>query len=705
LSYDGSVLKQALLLSCALALSAADLYVSPKGSDQNPGTLAKPFLSLDAARDAARALPRTAPITIWLGAGTYTRSASLSLGAADSGVTWRAAEGAQVRIVGGRPVSGFKKWRGSILRADIKKQAVTDYGTLKSRGFHRFNVAALELFFNGRPMTLARWPNVGWAHLADATVEKSKDQFAYAGDRPARWAKAPDAWVHGYWMWDWAESYDRIESIDTAAHVIHTAEPRGVYGYRAGQRWQALNLLEELDEPGEWFLDRKAGQLYFWPPAPLKGAEVMVSMLEQPLVAMEGASHIELRDIEFAYTRADAVVIHGGEGNRLAHCTLANIGNRGVVIEGGRGHGVADSEIRDTGEGGILLTGGDRKTLTPSGHFAERNHIHDFSRWVRTYTPAVMMTGVGSRVVGNTIHNAPHTAILLNGNDHLIEHNDIHTVAMETGDVGGFYLGRDWTERGNTVRSNYFHNLGHGDVNAVYLDDCASGTIVQGNVIHRAHRGVMIGGGHDNRIEGNKFIDCDMGIHFDARGLGWAAFWFSGKDSTLFDRLKAMPFESEPWRSRYPQLLTIAQRNPAKAQGNAAIGNQVWGASWIRYYNDLKESDMEQRDNVIVKEPVPVDPAWVRGMGLDIVTPVLESRLSADKLTVENLGREPVSGIFDVWVDSAAPAKLLTPSVLEFSLKAGERREFPMKVEHTGKTWLGVELRGQGLVPAGVKLP
>ena len=147
-----------------------------------------------------------------------------------------------------------------------------------------------------------------------------------------------------------------------------------------------------------------------------------------------------------------------------------------------------DSEIRDTGDGGILLEGGDRKTLTPGGHFAVRNHIHDFSRWSRTYTPAILMQGVGNRAVGNTIDHAPHNAILVDGNDHLIEGNDLHSVAMETGDVGAYYLGRDWTERGNTVRGNFFHNLGVGDVNAVYLDDCASGSIITGNVIREAHR-------------------------------------------------------------------------------------------------------------------------------------------------------------------------------------------------------------------------
>ena len=161
-----------------------------------------------------------------------------------------------------------------------------------------------------------------------------------------------------------------------------------------------VNVLEELDEPGEWYLDRAAGILYFWPPAPIRSAEAAVSLLDKPLIAMNGASYVEFRDLHFEVTRGDAIVITGGSHDIISHCQIVNIGNRAVTIEGGSDNGVEDSEIRDTGDGGILLEGGDRKTLTPGGHFALRNHIHDFSRWSRTYTPAILMQGVGNRAAG-----------------------------------------------------------------------------------------------------------------------------------------------------------------------------------------------------------------------------------------------------------------------------------------------------------------
>jgi hypothetical protein len=703
-----------LFLGLQSALFGADFYVSPHGSDRNPGTKAKPFATLERARDAARSAPHESAITIWLRGGTYALSSTFVLSAADSGtatapVVYQAVPGETARIWGGKTIGGFKKWRGSILQTNLPRQGVTDFGEIASRGFSRQHVAGLELFFAGRPMTLARWPNRGWAHLGAATPEKATDHFAFDGDRPARWMKSPDVWVQGYWTYDWADSYEHVASIDVATRTLRTDPPAPPYGYTAGQRWRVVNVLEELDEPGEWYLDRSAGILYFWPPAPIHSAEAAVSLLAKPLVAIHGASYIEFHDLQFGVARGDGIVISGGTHDVIARCRIANLGNRGVVIEGGAQDGVEDSEIRDTGDGAILLEGGDRKTLTPGGHFAVHNHLHDFSRWSRTYTPAILIQGVGNRALGNTIDHAPHTAILVNGNDHLIESNDIHTVAMETGDVGAYYLGRDWTERGNTVRGNFFHNLGSGDVNAVYMDDCASGSNITGNVIRGAHRGAMIGGGRDNLIAGNKFLDCDIGVHFDARGLGWARTWFDGTDTTLFDRLRAMPYQDEPWRSRYPQLLTLTSDDPAVPKGNAVRDNQAWCETWIAYYDHMTEQNLTLINNSTSPPPAPWNPDWVKGIGLDVDTQVIVRRLTrlsptSAKLMIENQGVSAASGVFDVWTDPQNAVTLRTPAAIPFDLRPGEQREVLIEIDRPAPVVLGVELRGEGLAPEGIRM-
>src|SRR5947209_3932713 len=135
-----------LLLCSALPICGEEFYVSPKGADTNSGTEARPFASLERARDAARAAKHDAPITIWLRGGDYRRTTAFALTSADSGtaaapVVYRAVAGERVRIVGGVPVKDFKKWRGEILRADLRAQGITNYGHFVSRGMGRPNIA------------------------------------------------------------------------------------------------------------------------------------------------------------------------------------------------------------------------------------------------------------------------------------------------------------------------------------------------------------------------------------------------------------------------------------------------------------------------------------------------------------------------------------------------------------------------------------
>src|SRR6187397_499744 len=97
---------------------------------------------------------------------------------------------------------------------------------------------------------------------------------------------------------------------------------------------------------------------------------------------------------------------------------------------------------------------------SPGDHFVEDCHFARQGRWSKCYVPAVLMNGVGLRASHNLIHDHPHCAILYTGNEHLIEFDDIHHIALETGDVGAIYTGRDYSFRGNRVRHNYIHETG-----------------------------------------------------------------------------------------------------------------------------------------------------------------------------------------------------------------------------------------------------
>ena len=412
-------------------------------------------------------------------------------------------------------------------------------------------------------------------------IGKLEEGFTYSGDRPRQWKDTSDLWVHGYWSWDWANSYERVASIDLDRRLIKTAPPYGLYSFRKGQRFYFLNVLEELDQPGEWFLDRKTGVLYFWPPTasspPLTGLpsppserdrakvrgssrlkaapEILLSLLAEPLLKLTDVSHVTFRGLMLEATRGSAVQIRGGTSNLIAGCLIRNIGNYGVTIEGGTGHGVLSCDIFDTGDGGVSLDGGDRQTLRPGGHFVENCHFARQGRWSKCYVPAVLIGGVGQRASHNLIHDHPHCTILFNGNDHLIEFNEIHHNALETGDVGAIYTGRDYTYRGNRIRYNFIHDTGGVGMGSmgVYMDDCVSGTEIFGNVFYKVQRAAFLGGGRDHQVLNNIFVDCDYAVELDGRGLDPSPVWHGMVDQTMRQSLAEVPLGALPRALSRPQ--------------------------------------------------------------------------------------------------------------------------------------------------------
>ena len=199
-----------------------------------------------------------------------------------------------------------------------------------------------------------------------------------------------------------------------------------------------------------------------------------------------------------------------------------------MKVYGGTKHGVVGCDIYQTGQGGVHLEGGDRKTLTPAGHYADNNHIHHTARWDPVYQQAITVFGVGNRATHNLIHNVPHVAIGFTGNDQTIEYNEIHSAVFQSNDAGAIYTSppdETWSMRGHKIRYNYLHNIhgfeGKGCL-GVYLDDCFSSADISGNVFYDVATAILIGGGRDNLMTNNMFINCGQAFSIDARGLGWA---------------------------------------------------------------------------------------------------------------------------------------------------------------------------------------
>ncbi|MCC6696896.1 MAG: right-handed parallel beta-helix repeat-containing protein [Candidatus Hydrogenedentes bacterium] len=686
------------LAVCAAPVGTAaprEFYVTRDGSDSNPGTRSKPFLTLERARDAIRAAgtddARSRPVTVWLGPGDYYRTNALEFTAEDSGVTWRGLQPYQARLLGARnllldsvlgPVTDPaiaarlpENARVHVREVDASKAFPPGNppAVLRSRGFGRPTTAAhCELFYNGRPMTLARYPNEGqWEHIAafpstsgqnddhGGSIGKLESGFHYAGDRPLRWRDHGNIWVHGYWSWDWANSYERISSIDPQARLIRTASPHGLYGFRKGQRFYYLNVLEELDAPGEWWLDADKAKLYFWPPevaSPADTPELLLSRLTQPFLKLTGASNIVVRDLVLEAACGNAIEIRDGANCRVAGCAIRNLGNNAAVISGGTSHAVLGCDISDTGDGGVTLSGGDRRTLRPANHRVDNSHFQRVGRWSKCYVPAVLMNGVGHRASHNLVHDHPHCASLFNGNDHLIEFNEIHHIALETGDVGAIYTGRDYTYRGNRIRHNFIHHTGGVGMGSmgVYMDDCVSGTEISGNIFYKVQRAAFLGGGRDHQVFNNIFVDCNHAVELDGRGLDKAPVWRGMVDKTMRGRLAEVPLEL--YRQRYPEMKSLdglyGPPNGPAITGSAFVGvppmnnlvaTNICVGKWLNVYWHAKPDHLELRNNLTNAAPGFVneisDSSTPRDFALRNNSPAWA--LGFQKIPVESIGLYP----------------------------------------------------------------
>ena len=405
------------------------------------------------------------------------------------------------------------------------------------------------------------WINHGYATIAKAD---SDTLFTYNGDRPGRWVGAPDLWLHGFFKYDWADCHTAA-TLDTATTHLSMSTVPG-YGIADGQPWYAENLLEELTVPGEYYIDRSAGVLYFLPPAtPLTSHRLVVSMLSNPVVSINGAQYLTFDGITIESSRGVLVSVQAGSEVVLSHVRLLAAGTDAVQITGVH-NGISSCEISGPGAGGVALSGGDRKSLTHGQNYVEYCRIHDFSRFEYMYNPAVSLDGCGQRASHNLINSAPHSGILYGGNEHLIELNELHHVCQQTSDAGAIYAGRDWGARGNQIQYNYLHDIasvfqGYG-VHGIYLDDCLSGIQVLGNVLYNiSGHGILHGGGRDNLMVNNVIARSGDGIAADSRCVDWLSNGtpnnIPGDSWNLLEKLGQVGYQQEPWLSKYPACAAI----------------------------------------------------------------------------------------------------------------------------------------------------
>lgn len=584
--------------------------------------------------------------------GNYTFNRGYLLDEKFSNLTFSAAAHETVTFSGGieLPIQTEIMPDGRTHKLNLSPIKDLEFVHIHNTGFSRpFLNSWVELFVNGKPMHLSRWPNKGMIPLGKIIAPGSNPRqgdfsnksgtFVYDSLRISTWKARDDMWISGYFKYGYADDALRIAQIDRRKKEITTDGPT-FYSFASGSPWQrfyAFNIKEELDEEGEFYLDKKEKTLSFIPYGK-SISSIHLSQLNEVMFDIYKAKNITFENIIFEYSRAALISMVKTEQVHLKGCTFRNCGSLAIIVgmgvepfkefvhegtgkptrglvgslsqhlyannafyrQGGKNNTIENCTFYNLGAGAISLGGGDRLTLEPGNNTVKECVFYDNNRIEKSYRPHIDLTGVGNKIIGCELYNSPSMAILMHGNNHLIKGNYIHDVCLEVEDQGAFYYGRNPSECGTILRRNLFANIPNiYSTCAVYNDDGAGGLIVDQNIFYNAGRyGVLLGGGSDNQYTNNLFANMQYGLHVDNRLQNWSKSLIK-KEGLFEKRLKEVNYNKAPYASAYPYLENYLP-NDSLPKRNLVSGNVFVG---INQLSDNKQY-LECKDNQFISQKI-----------------------------------------------------------------------------------------------------
>ncbi len=514
----------------------------------------------------------------------------------------------------------------------------------------------LVVYAGDTQLDLARYPNtvhqfedaaylkIGEGSILDPGVKKQTPGTIRLDDetaaRVSRWATTEGAWVWAAFMHTWATESTPVSSFDPATGGLTFAFP-SYDGYREGASFYFYNVPEELDAPGEYWIDREAMLLYLLPTETDGLGSVSVAVGNESMFTGV-MNNMTFENMTFTGSRKSLFIPDEANYLTVRNCTLKNTGQCAFITSGNH-NTVADCRIFNVALPWRIEASGDAATLTPGCNVFENNVVHDIEY-------AVGSNGVGDIVRHNEIYNASNAALTCGELNHLIEWNYVHEAVMNCDDGGAFYGGQRLHTEGNVLRYNKFENIGsdrfEGGAVAIYFDDGLSGMTATSNVIINAPCGVLCGGGRDLTVTNNLFIGCSTAVSYDERMV---ILYEEGREdmadpekNVRWQLLQLYPYREDPWASAFPNLARIHfdreraddidfAMNPSYSviENNIIIGEKT---KWLLFFADtvplystvghnyinprLESTFVEgtyeltkvaQRDKELVYEPIPYE--------------------------------------------------------------------------------------------------
>ena len=506
---------------------AVTIYVATNGDDGAAGTKEAPLATISAAVNKAVSQAAGTDVIISVDGGRYNVSETITISANE--LASLTINGNSATLTGGIriPASDFAKVDDEITarvperaRDSIVAVDLTKYG-YNAEKYAKMNPADKMVFIDNTRLTLARYP--------DTTLMEFSDVYDDADSKPfilkfrsalmkelKKWADFDGMYVYGYPYYTWLSIYAEVGKVDFDTSTITMLDAGD--GARKGGKVALVNLPEMLDYSNEFYIAPN-GMLYIFAPDGIQGEYVNVPNSDVRFFNLQNVSNTTIDSLNMTDTFGMAVSA-SGKNITINNCEIARMYT--VINLSGSDNTISNCNIHNISRHVIDVSGGDKITLTPSNNVVTNNTIKNFSESGHCYQSAVNVYGVGLTVSHNEIAGSNHMALGVNGNNNIVEYNDVHDVCTTSSDCGAFYQGRSNINGGNIFRYNFIHDVGTGTLisNGIYFDDCLSGQIAYGNVISGCTgNGFLVGGGRANVIEGNLIVSCrNSSIEYDARG-------------------------------------------------------------------------------------------------------------------------------------------------------------------------------------------
>ena len=551
------------------------IFVSAVGDDSGDGSEEEPLRTLEKAIDVANEMREDSDklIEILLREGTYSVTNTIKIINSqkdNSLLKISAYQDEKVTINAGVDIplsdmsiadSNFtnaiidKPNAGSVLQYNLKDAQIEDFGEISLRG-HLISdekEAQAELSLNGEVQKLAGWPNGEYTGLIKPTDSNEYGKRTKSGiangcsfqvnyDRPSQWSKPEQAWLSGTIGPNYEFDYYPVSRFDSEEKRVYLS--RGALEkYYTEPYYRFENVPEELDEPGEYYIDRQSGMLYFYPPEDAPKDSVLTITMSTPtldvsgkapnsMFRIENSKNIVFENLIFKGGRGSAITGKNNSNIKFINCEINSFGENGIRFDASTDITISDCKIHDVGQDGILFVScGNYQTLSPSNIVVSNNDIYNFARLERSYKTGIDFgyRCVGATAANNHIHNGPHAGMIFYGVNNDIYGNEFDHLVTEFSDMDALYCNNSnypW-ERGNKIHNNYFHDIGKSSMNgrhqinvrAIRTDNRGCGLNIYENLFYNIGDGgngngnngigAITAEGTRNRIFNNLFVDCN----------------------------------------------------------------------------------------------------------------------------------------------------------------------------------------------------